>query len=81
MEIKTLSQTIRQRKHQYRLTNDQNGAVIIIEEHYTDDLAIMSAMRTLKKMKNNGSAPEHATLWLNLEPYGMTQIQGFFRKD
>ena len=81
METKSLSQIIKQRKHLYWLTNDASGAVIIIEDHYTDDLAVMSAMRTLTKMKKNGTAPEHATLWLNLEPYGMTQIQGFYRKD
>ena len=81
METKTLSQTIKQGKHSYLLRNDESGAWLTITNHYTDDLAIMAAMRTLKKMKRNGSAPEHATLWLNLEPYGMTQIQGFYRKD
>ena len=81
METKTLSQTIKQRKHAYLLRNDDSGSAITITNHYTDDLAIMSAMRTLKKMKRNGSAPEHATLWLDLGQYGATQIQGFYRKD
>ena len=81
METKTLSQTIKQRKHTYLLRNDDSGSAITITNHYTDDLAIMAAIRTLKKMKCNGSAPEHATLWLDLEQYGTTQIQGFYRKD
>lgn len=81
MRTKTLSQTIKQGKHSYLLRNDDTGAWLTITNHYTDELAIFEAMRTLKKMKRNGSAPEHATLWLDLEPYGMTQIQGFYRKD
>lgn len=81
MGTKTLSQTISQRKHQYWLQNDENGHVITVEDHYNDNLAIMAAIRTLTKMKKNGSAPEHASLWLSLEPYGCTQIQGFYRKD
>lgn len=81
MGTKTLSQTIKKRKHQYWLQNDENGHVITVEDHYNDDHAIMAAMRTLIKMKKNGSAPEHASLWLSLEPYGITQIQGFYRKD
>ena len=81
METKTLSQTIKQRKHTYLLRNDDSGSAITITNHNTDDLAIMAAFRTLKKMKRNGSAPEHATLWLDLEQYGTTQIQGFYRKD
>ena len=76
MGTKTLSQTIKQRKHQYWLQNDESGHVISVEDHYNDDLAIMAAMRTLIKMKKNG-----ASLWLSLEPYGCTQIQGFYRKD
>ena len=81
MGTKTLSQIIRQRKHVYLLRNDDSGSAITVTNHYSDDLAIMAAMRTLKKMKRNGSAPEHATLWLDLEQYGATQIQGFYRKD
>ena len=81
MGTKSLSQTIKNRKHTYLLRNDEMGSWITITNHYNDDLAIQAAMRTLKKMKRNGSAPEHATLWLDLKPFGMTQIQGFYRRD
>lgn len=81
MEKKSLSQIIKQRKHLYYLTEDTSGIVITREAHYTDDLAVMAAIRTLTVMKNKGTAPKHATLWLDLAPYGKTQIQGFYKRD
>lgn len=69
------------RKKSYELTNDTTGMVIAVTREYTEDLALMWAMRTLKVEKEKDPQLSHATLWRNNTRYGQTKIQGFRRAN
>lgn len=59
--------------------NDDNNTSIKANRHYNDELAIMAAMRLLKKLKRNNVAPSHATLYRGIDPEIGTRVQGFKR--
>lgn len=69
----------KQGKQLYSLWSDDSELMIKSGWHYTLELAIMDAMRELKKMKRHGTAPSHATLYLGADQDTMQRAQGFKR--
>lgn len=65
----------------YNLINDDNGDVMGTYSEYTEDLAIMCAMRELSKLKRAGSAPSHASLIIGAGDAMGEVIQGFRRTN
>ena len=65
----------------YNLINDDNGEVMGSAREYSDDLAIMCAMRVLAKLKRYGSAPSHASLIIGEGSKMGEVIQGFRRTN
>lgn len=65
----------------YNLINDDNGEVMGSTREYSDDLAIMCAMRALSKLKRYGSAPSHASLIIGEGSKMGEVIQGFRRTN
>lgn len=72
---------IQRTKTLYNLINDDNGDVMSTYSEYTEDLAIMCAMRELSKLKRQGMAPSHASLIIGTGDGIGEVIQGFRRTN
>ena len=81
--IQPTTKAAQQHKQLYSLFREDNGVQYFLwcEYHYTDELAVAWALRTLKRVKSIYRNMNRAVLCVEGEYGGCHEIQGFYRAD